>query len=251
MALTAKQRRFVDEYLIDLNATQAAIRAGYSAKNADKIGPELLGKTRVQECLAERMQEREERTEITQDMVLKRWWEIANVDVNQLVEYRRENCRHCWGIDHAYQWTESEFELAQKEAVGDEDDLPDCSGGFGFIAGREPNPDCPQCGGEGRGKVFVHDSRKLKGAALRVYNGVQMGKDGLKVLILDRDKALENVARHLGMFKDRVEHSGPNGGPIPVKSSTSEALKNLTDEQIAQLEAIATAAAVGSGGDKG
>lgn len=51
MALTAKQQRFVEEYLVDLNATQAAIRAGYSAKNADKIGPELLGKTRVAEAI--------------------------------------------------------------------------------------------------------------------------------------------------------------------------------------------------------
>ncbi len=47
MSLTPKQARFVEEYLVDLNATQAAIRAGYSARNADKIGPELLGKTRV------------------------------------------------------------------------------------------------------------------------------------------------------------------------------------------------------------
>jgi phage terminase small subunit len=45
--LTPKQQRFIQEYLIDLNATQAAIRAGYSAKNADKIGSQQLGKTRV------------------------------------------------------------------------------------------------------------------------------------------------------------------------------------------------------------
>lgn len=45
--LTPKQERFVAEYLIDLNATQAAIRAGYSVKTADRIGPELLGKTCV------------------------------------------------------------------------------------------------------------------------------------------------------------------------------------------------------------
>jgi hypothetical protein len=44
--LTNRQRKFVDEYLIDLNATQAAIRAGYSKKTADRIGPELLGKIR-------------------------------------------------------------------------------------------------------------------------------------------------------------------------------------------------------------
>lgn len=71
MALTAKQQRFVEEYLIDLNATQAAIRAGYSAANADKIGPELLGKTRVAEAIQAAIALRSERTNITQDDVLK------------------------------------------------------------------------------------------------------------------------------------------------------------------------------------
>ena len=51
MALTQKQKLFIDEYLIDLNATQAAIRAGYSPNNADKIGSELLGKTRVSDAI--------------------------------------------------------------------------------------------------------------------------------------------------------------------------------------------------------
>lgn len=71
MPLTPKQQRFVDEYLIDLNATQAAIRAGYSAKNADKIGSELLGKTRVSEAIAAAQDARKARTELTQDMVVE------------------------------------------------------------------------------------------------------------------------------------------------------------------------------------
>ena len=69
--MTPKQQRFIEEYLVDLNATQAAIRAGYSAKNADKIGPELLGKTRVAEAIAEAIQARSKRTEIDQDWIIK------------------------------------------------------------------------------------------------------------------------------------------------------------------------------------
>lgn len=76
--LTDKQQRFVAEYLIDLNATQAAIRAGYSAKNADKIGSQLLGKTRVSEAIQAEKTARSERTEITQDYVLKKLKEIAD-----------------------------------------------------------------------------------------------------------------------------------------------------------------------------
>ncbi len=69
--LTAKQLRFVSEYLVDMNATQAAIRAGYSARNADKIGSELLGKTRVAAAVVEAITERSERTQIDADYVLQ------------------------------------------------------------------------------------------------------------------------------------------------------------------------------------
>lgn len=75
--LTDKQQRFVEEYLIDLNATKAAIRAGYSPQNADKIGSQLLGKTRVSEAIQAEKTARSERTEITQDYVLKKLKEIA------------------------------------------------------------------------------------------------------------------------------------------------------------------------------
>jgi phage terminase small subunit len=69
--LTPKQQRFVDEYLIDLNATQAAIRAGYSEKTAKSIGQENLTKPDLAKAVQERIKERESRVEITQDKVLK------------------------------------------------------------------------------------------------------------------------------------------------------------------------------------
>ena len=62
MNLTPKQQRFVEEYLVDLNATQAAIRAGYSAKTASRIGPELLGKTCVSEVIQAQRAKLSERT---------------------------------------------------------------------------------------------------------------------------------------------------------------------------------------------
>jgi phage terminase small subunit len=68
--LTPKQQKFVREYLIDLNATQAAIRAGYSSKTAGQIGEQNLKKLEIAKAIQEAMNEREKRTEITQDMVL-------------------------------------------------------------------------------------------------------------------------------------------------------------------------------------
>ena len=69
-AVTPRSIDFVDEYLVDLNATQAAIRAGYSEKTAYSIGQRLLKNVEVQKMIANRMEERSKRTEITQDRVL-------------------------------------------------------------------------------------------------------------------------------------------------------------------------------------
>lgn len=77
MAMTAKQKAFVEEYLVDLNATQAAIRAGYSPATANVIGPENLSKPCIQAAVAEAKRKRSERTEISADFVLKELYGIA------------------------------------------------------------------------------------------------------------------------------------------------------------------------------
>lgn len=88
--LTAKQKKFVQEYLIDLNATQAAIRAGYSQKTASRIGPELLGKTCIVNAMQKAMKSREERTQVTQDRVLREYAKIAFADMKDYVSFRTE-----------------------------------------------------------------------------------------------------------------------------------------------------------------
>lgn len=69
--MTAKQQRFCDEYLVDLNATQAAIRAGYSAKTASVIATENLRKPKIAEYIEKRMAEKEEALIAKQDEVMK------------------------------------------------------------------------------------------------------------------------------------------------------------------------------------
>lgn len=64
-SMTAKQSAFAEEYMIDLNATQAAVRAGYSAKTAGWIGPQLLGKTHIKVAVADAQAKRAVRTQIT------------------------------------------------------------------------------------------------------------------------------------------------------------------------------------------
>ena len=71
MALNNKQKIFCEEYIVDLNATQAAIRAGYSAKTAYSLGQQLLKKLECQIYVQELMDKRSERTEITADNILR------------------------------------------------------------------------------------------------------------------------------------------------------------------------------------
>lgn len=227
--LTAKEKRFVDEYLVDLNATQAAIRAGYSPRSAMQHSAVMLSKPHIAAAVAEAQAKRAERTEITQDMVLERWWQIATANPNELMQFRRTNCRHCHGNGHDYQWiNEAEFEQAcdaEMEQARKDDraaQLPSDVGGYGFNATVTPHAGCTVCFGEGHGRVHFNDTREVKGPALLLYAGAKVSKEGIEVKVHDQAKALENVARHLGMFKDRVEHSGPNGGPIPLMPTTIE-----------------------------
>ena len=87
MALTHKQERFVQEYLIDLNATQAAIRAGYSEKSAHVTGHETLNKPYVASAIAEAQKSRADRTEINADWVLKRLHAEAVADLADIYDH--------------------------------------------------------------------------------------------------------------------------------------------------------------------
>jgi phage terminase small subunit len=85
-ALTAKQARFVDEYLIDLNATQAAIRAGYSRHTAGKIGAQLLVKTGIRAALRARQEALRVETGVRQERVLTALAAIAFADMDDYIE---------------------------------------------------------------------------------------------------------------------------------------------------------------------
>jgi phage terminase small subunit len=84
MALTAKQEMFAKEYIVDLNAAQAAIRAGYSERTAKQIGQENLTKPDLQKYIQDLMDERSKRVEITADMVLR---EYAKLGFSNIADY--------------------------------------------------------------------------------------------------------------------------------------------------------------------
>lgn len=84
--LTDKQQRFVDEYLIDLNATQAAIRAGYSAKTADQQGSRMLANVKIKQAVAEKQAQRSKRTGVNQDRVVLELAKVAFAKMTDIVD---------------------------------------------------------------------------------------------------------------------------------------------------------------------
>lgn len=159
--LTAKQELFIQEYLIDLNATQAAIRAGYSKNTATIIGHENLSKPYIQEAISEAKAQRQERTEITQDMVVKELARIAFLDI--------------------------------RKAFDENGDLL-------------PITDMPE-----------DVARAIGGMDISQLSSDDETISVLKkIKLIDKKGALELLGRHMAMFTDKKEVTGPEGKPIQV-----------------------------------
>ena len=88
MKLTAKQMRFVDEYLVDFNVTQAAIRAGYRAGSAHQCGWQNMKKLEIQTEISRRQKDLQKRTEVTQDCVVRELARVAFADAASHVRVR-------------------------------------------------------------------------------------------------------------------------------------------------------------------
>ena len=189
--LNARQQRFCDEYLIDLNATQAAIRAGYTEKYANTNAPKLLQNTTIQAYIEKRKQDRIERTEITQDMVLR---ELANIAFSNVADYA--------GI--------VEKELTE-EREGTEYPVYDYDGKPVTYRTVEP--------------VLTADLTENQKRALAV---IKKGRDGFEIKTYDKIRALELLGKHLGMFTDKVEVSGEVNNPMA--ELTTEELKKLIND---------------------
>ncbi|MEY0254341.1 terminase small subunit [Morganella morganii] len=226
------QMRFVTEYLIDLNRTAAYKRAGGKCEgnSAYTSASRMFRNAKVNRAIADALEARERRAEITQDAVLKMWWDIATADVRELTEYQRLCCRHCWGFGFNYQWRDSiEFEDAVIDATEKKRKAPNDRGGYGYDSTLDPNPDCPRCNGAGIGRPHFHDTRDLRGASRRLFAGIKEGKFGTEVITRNQDDALKMVAQHLGMVRNRTELTGKDGEPIKAE------VANLSSQEAADL----------------
>lgn len=226
--LSAKQLRFVEEYLVDLNGAAAARRAGYSARRARQAASDLLDTPAVQERIVVLQAARSERTQITADDVLQELWAIATADPRELIESRTGACRYCFGLDHMYQRTPAERarEFAEWSKLGTEPAVRakhslstvtgefDERGGIGYDKTKAPHPKCPECNGIGVEYIVVADQRGISAQAARLLAGIKTTKDGVDVKMHDPVQTMIHVGKHLGMFTERHEHTGKNGAPL-------------------------------------
>ena len=211
---SARVYRFVEEYAKDRNGTQAAIRAGYSAKTAGQQAFDLLKNPQVQELIAAQVAKISEIVEFEAADVLREWVLLATADPSKISHVRRVNCRHCWGAFHQYQWKPREYAEACDAAAKFGDGPPDCSGGFDFVLNREPNEACPECEGEGVEETFFADMRTLGPAERKLIAAVKRTKDGLEVKMRDQDGAIQAIAKYLGLLVEKRELTGKNGAPL-------------------------------------
>lgn len=195
--LSTKIKLFIAEYIKDQNATAAAARAGYSDPN---YGRQLITNPNVAQAIAQQQKASIARTLGSADEVLEQMWQLATFDANQLSQYRRGACRYCWGFGHQYQWRDAvEFEEKRLEAVERDRREPDDSGGYSYDHNREPNPECPRCNGDGIGQPYFPDTRKLPAASRLAYSGVKVGKNGVEITAISRERMFEAVMKRLGL----------------------------------------------------
>lgn len=191
MKLTEKQKIFCDEYLIDLNATRA-YKVAYKNVKKDETaavnGSRLLRNAKVQNYIDKRMKEREKRTEITQDKVLK---ELAKIAFANAADYAR---------------------VVEKEYV---EDIRDEEGN---VIGQEVKK---------YKAVEVEPTDNLDRDKQAAIAGIKYGTAGIEVKLNDKLKALELIGRHLGMFNDKLEVQGNVNTNNPFAELTTEELKKL------------------------
>lgn len=204
-----KIKAFAREYLIDLNATQAAIRAGYSARTAKQQGQRLLTRDDVQAAIQSAMAKRAQRTEITADKVLNEYAKLGFSDVTDYLEVVTERI------------------LVDRTPEG------------------EPISEIRQM-------VLLKDTADIPKDKLAAIAEIKQAKDGsISFKLHDKRGALDSIGKHLGMFIDRTEVTGKDGGPIEVNRNgeIEERLKNDPEARdlLKQLYQRTTGTVGGSG----
>lgn len=196
--ISDQQAKFAEHVVNGENRTEAYRRSGYTGEGAVAwaAASRLLRNVKVSRYIRHLRNERQSRYTAELDDVISQLKAIIDADPNDIGQYRRVNCRYCWGFGHQYQWRDAvEFEEKRLEALERKKREPLDVGGYGFDQSMDPNPECPRCNGEGRGEAFFADTRDIEGDARYLLHGVKLGKFGIEILTADKDSARKELAR--------------------------------------------------------
>ncbi|HAW0836201.1 TPA: terminase small subunit [Escherichia coli] len=179
------------------NLIEAYRLAGYKSEgNAASAGAsQLLRNIKVYRAISWFRNQYQKRYTADLDLLVSQLMAIVQADPNQLAQFRRVNCRYCWGENHLYQWRDiAEFDKAAAQASRDGKPEPEY-GGLGFVDNAIPNPDCPKCCGEGTGQLYMADTTLLDGDARQLYAGAKLGKFGVEILLEDKAAARRELIK--------------------------------------------------------
>ncbi|HCN7171699.1 TPA: terminase small subunit, partial [Escherichia coli] len=179
--------------------TEAYRLAGYEGQGAtaNSNASRMLRNARVYRAISYFRNQYQKRYTADLDLLVSQLMAIVQADPNQLAQFRRVNCRYCWGENHLYQWRDiAEFDKAAAQASRDGKPEPEY-GGLGFVDNAIPNPDCPKCCGEGTGQLYMADTTLLDGDARQLYAGSKLGKYGVEILLEDKAAARRELLRLL------------------------------------------------------
>jgi phage terminase small subunit len=227
--LSDRQLNFVREYVKDFNGASAYRRAGYSTGGADSGASMLLSKPEVQQAVEAQKAIVAAAAGLTAATILQEWTSLAFADARKITHTRVSCCPCCYGIDHKRQWTRNEYQSALDKALSANKPIPEIEGGIGYDKKLKPNPECPECSGDGVARAWVCDMRDLDPVTARLIVSVKQTKDGVEVKLRDQDAPLQYLAKYMGMLIERRELAGPGGGPIPLQAVP---VNEMTDEEL-------------------
>lgn len=216
--ITAKQEAFCAHYARHRSGPSAYVKA-YDARNSSpstihSSASKLLADPKIKQRIKELTVAADAASDVTLEIadVFRQLCLQVTTDPRELMEVRRGNCRHCNGDGHAYRWREEEYQAAfdywQKKGALLGEQMPDCSGGFGFRPFHPVDPECPECGGAGISHASFKPTDEYSPGAASLFEGVKQTKDGLQILTADRTKAREMLVRMLGGFDDKMTLKG-------------------------------------------
>lgn len=223
---TASREKFVQEIAAGLSQT-AAYKVAYPNSLTWKEGTtasrasDLAAKPEVRARIEHLKGLASDRVVMTRaqalDVVLTDALAVLSSDSAEISRYRYMNCRHCWGIGFAWQWRHlreyagalADASMAQerwnamsekdRQRAGPRPELPTDEGGYGWRRTAEPNPECPECEGEGTQEAWFADTRKLSKKARVLFDGVKQTKNGLEFKQRDKEAARALLAKFAGL----------------------------------------------------